>query len=125
MTQSPGDGGTDPQVAGLANSAPESESLSQEEVRIVPILKEYKPYNAQKHLAEVRARITFRLIWILVGVIFSGVTLFLTAILTGVDKIANIGPTYLAVFSSTVTLVSAATGFYFGQSQGDSGKDGS
>ena len=124
----PGDGGTDPQA--VARGITEFEPLSSEEAGTVEPIAELhpapktEPYNAQKHLDETRSQVAFRLIWILVGVLLFGFALLLIAIDAGADKIANIGPTYLAVFSSIITLVSAATGFYFGQS-GGSGKDGS
>ena len=125
MTQPPGDGGTDPQAAGPANRAPESESPPKEEVQLERLVEKLENYNAQKDLAKVRSRVAYCLIGILAGVLLFGFVLLLTTRLTGVDKIANIGPTYLAVVSNIITLVSAATGFYFGQSQGSSGKDGS
>ena len=129
MTEPPGDGGIDPQE--VAHGITEFEPLSSEEAgTVAPIAKlppapETEPYNAQEYLDKTRSRVAFRLIWILIGVLFFGFVLLLIALLVGIDKIANIGSTYLAVFSSIITLVSAATGFYFGQSQGGSGKDGS
>jgi hypothetical protein len=74
-----------------------------------------EPYNPQKKLDEVRARLAFRLLWVLIGVIAGGFLLLLTLRWTGIAQITDIRPTFLIVFSNIVTLVSAATGFYFGQ----------
>ena len=83
-------------------------------VKDLSITPKTEPYN----LDRVRAQLAFRLIWILVGVIAAGIVLMATAQWTDVDRIANIGSVALTVFTSIVTLVSAATGFYFGQGGG-------
>ncbi len=112
----------------IASDVTEFEAVSPANVPPGPIVQDVsvsptvEPYNPVENLDKVRSQLAFRLIWTLVGVIVAGVVLLLTAPLTGVDKIANIGTTAVTVFSSMVTLVSAATGFYFGQSQSGGGK---
>lgn len=108
----------------LAAAVPEFEAVSPDQAAAGPSIVQdinadpkVEPYDAQQNLDNVRSKLAFRLIWILVGVLAVGAVLLVTAPLTGVDKVANVATTALTVFTSIVTLVSAATGFYFGQSQ--------
>jgi hypothetical protein len=72
-----------------------------------------RPYDPQQQLDAVRARLAFSLVGLLTIAITGAFVLILTARTTGVgpDTVKTI---IEIVITPIVTLVSAATGFYFG-----------
>jgi hypothetical protein len=111
---------------GLVRNVPEfapsdSDSASSNIISTLSGPPPKEPYNAQKKLDEVRARLAFRLVWVLIGVIAAGLAILFTLPWTGIGNIVDIRPTFELVFSGILTLVSTATGFYFGQQSTNSG----
>lgn len=70
-------------------------------------------WNPEQHTAVTQAKIAFRLIWVLVGVIAVGAVLLATSKWTGL-KAENVSDFFGVAFGAVVTLATAATSFWFG-----------
>ncbi len=72
-----------------------------------------KAWNPEEYSMQTQARLAFRLIWVLVGVLVGGAAMFTTTRWTGLmtkDVTAFFG----IAFGAVVTLTTAATSFWFG-----------
>ncbi|SNQ48618.1 conserved hypothetical protein [Frankia canadensis] len=74
---------------------------------------EAAPYDPQERLDSVRSYIAFSLIGLLALVVLCSFALLATAHWTHLT-LQEVRPLIEVIFSSVTTLVSAATGFYFG-----------
>ena len=83
---------------------------------------ELEPYNPSQALDKARIRVAMWLLRVLILVIVLNAVLLSTARLTGI-AIDDVRSLFETMFGSMVTLVSAATGFYFGTRVNDSGGD--
>lgn len=72
-----------------------------------------KKYDPEKELGDARRELARRLLYVLVLVILLHTGLLTFAMLTSKD-IASLSGIFETMFAAVVTLVSAATGFYFG-----------
>lgn len=112
-----------PRAAALASDVPEftatapllEATLDRSIVSLDSAVKKERPFNPEQQLAKVRARLAYSLLGVLVGVIVLGAAVLFTLPWTGVADIVDIRPTFELVFTGILTLVSSATGFYFGQ----------
>jgi hypothetical protein len=68
---------------------------------------------ADKHAAYVQAKIAYRLIWVLVGVLVGGGALLSTTKWTGLQT-RDVSSFFGVAFAAVVTLTTAATSFWFG-----------
>jgi hypothetical protein len=68
---------------------------------------------ADKHAAYVQAKIAFRLIWVLIGVLAGGGALLATTKWTGLPT-KDVSSFFGVAFAAVVTLTTAATSFWFG-----------
>ena len=71
------------------------------------------PFTLGAHLHQARFTLVRRLLWLLAGVVFSGVAMLVTArwtLLTATEVAAFM----IMVFGAVLTLTGAAVGFYFG-----------
>lgn len=73
------------------------------------------PWNQERQREGVRGRLSQHLLWLLTGLVASGILLLALARYTQVPA-AELRSFFEVVFIPVVTLVSAATGFYFGTS---------
>ena len=83
----------------------------------------FKPYNPNEALDEARIRVAMWLLRVLVLVIILNTTLLATGKFTGIS-FNDVRAVFETMFVSMVTLVSAATGFYFGTRVGESNTPG-
>ena len=77
------------------------------------------PFDADRYLAEARWRLAKSLLQVLVLVVVLTVAFLGTSRWTKLG-VENLRSVFEVMFGSIVTLVSAATGFYFGTGQGGS-----
>jgi len=83
---------------------------------------ELELYNPSQALDKARIRVAMWLLRVLILVIALNAILLATSGLTGI-AIDDVRAMFETMFGSMVTLVSAATGFYFGTRVNDSGSD--
>ncbi len=72
-----------------------------------------KAWNPDEYTMQTQARLAFRLIWVLVGVLVGGAAIFTTTRWTGLAT-KDVTDFFGIAFAAVVTLTTAATSFWFG-----------
>jgi hypothetical protein len=106
--------------------APEFGPVTADDLTREPIIGTIKPgrddikteaWNPDQFTAFTQSRVTFRLIWVLGGVLVLGAALLSTTPLTKITA-QDVTDFFGIAFGAVVTLVTAATSFWFGTERG-------
>ena len=97
--------------------APRGERADIEDIS--PRVKE-RNWDPDEHAQKVQAKLAFRLIWVLSGVLLGGAAVLCTTRWTDL-KTADVTNFFAVAFGAIVTLATAATSFWFGSQKGRSG----
>jgi hypothetical protein len=106
-----------------AAGIPDAPEFSPVTVDDLPVIETIKPatrterWDPEQHRAFTQSRVTFTLIWVLIAVLILGAALLSTTRWTGITA-QDVSDFFGVAFAAVVTLVTAATSFWFGTEHG-------
>lgn len=111
-----------------AASIPDAPEFSPVTVDTLPVIETIKPatrterWDPEQHRATTQSRVTFLLVWVLISVLILGAALLSTTRWTGITA-QDVSDFFGVAFAAVVTLVTAATSFWFGTEFGRRDQD--